>query len=216
MWLGYLAPQQVHLQSSEKATHMETLDFDHNLFTRPDAGDESLFVVFYMGTLKNDARSEAEGRHIFDDVECVRIIVPGDKNMLIDRPATKDDKRRFAKQYAMFQQGKTEEEQVSGTRLTEWPFLSRAQVEEFRYLGMRTVEQLAEVRDDICARVPGLTTVKKNAQTWLGKAKSSAEAAKITKTLEDQAAEIATLKQVIKGMGEREDARIAAAAAGKG
>jgi hypothetical protein len=194
---------------------MEALDFDHTIFSRPDAGDESLFVVFYMGVLKNDARSLEQGRHIFDDVECVRIIVPGDKNSVVDRPASDNDKRRFAKQYAMFKQGVKEEDQVTGTRLTDWPFLSRAQCEELRYLGIRTVEQLAEVRDDITTKVPGLVALKKNAGVWLGKTKSAAEAAKITKTLEDQAAEIDTLKKVIKGMGEREDARLAAIAAGK-
>jgi hypothetical protein len=190
---------------------METLDFDHTVFTRPDAGDESLVAFFYMGVLKNEAKSEAEGRHIFDDIESIKIIIPGDKNNQIDRPATVQDKRRFAKQYAAFKEGRTEEEQISGTRLTEWPFLSRGQCEELRYLQIRTVEQLAEVRDDITSRVPGLTNLKKHAQVWLGKSKSAAEAAKITKVMDDQAREIETLKQVVKEMGAREEARLVAA-----
>src|SRR6478752_3026619 len=103
-------------------------------FSRPHAGDERLFVIFYMGILKNETRSIDEARPIFDDVEHVRIIIPGDKQNIVDRPARDTDRQRFAKQYAAFKQGKSEEDQVSGTRLTEWPFLTRGQCEELRYL----------------------------------------------------------------------------------
>lgn len=176
---------------------METFDGDPNLFTRPHAGDESLFVVFYMGTMQNDAKTIEAGRPIIDDIECVRIIVPGDRNSIVDRPADKADKMRFAKQYAMFKEGRKEDDQISGTRLTEWPFLTRGQCEEFRYLGIVTVEQLAECRDDVVARVPGLAQLKRNAALWLDKAKGAADAAKTAKVLDEQASKINELAKVI-------------------
>lgn len=175
---------------------------DPNLFSRSNAGDDSLFVVFYMGVVKNEGRSVDEGRPIFDDVECVRIIVPGDRNNMIDRPASAVDKARFAKQYALFQQGRKEEDQLSGTRLTDWPYLTRGQCEEFRYLGLRTVEQLAECRDDVCAKVPGLSQLKRNAALWLDKAKGAAEASKAAKELETQNNRIAHLEKVIAEQAE--------------
>src|SRR5436190_15798037 len=89
---------------------------DPNLFTRPNAGDDTLFVIFYMGIMRNDAKSTDAGRPIFDDVECMRATTPGDRNNIIDRPATAQDKARFAKQYAAFKAGKSEEDQISGTR----------------------------------------------------------------------------------------------------
>ncbi len=182
---------------------MDTYDGDPNLFTRQNAGDDSLFVVFYMGVLKNDAKSVEQGRPIFDDVECVRIIIPGDKNTINDRPASAHDKQRFSKQYAMFKQGLSEEEQVSGTRLTEWPFLTRGQCEELKYIGIKTVEQLAEVRDDITLKVPGLITLKQNAQVWLGKTKNAAEAAKQAKVMADQASRISSLEEVVRDQAAR-------------
>jgi hypothetical protein len=182
---------------------METFDHDPNLFTRPHAGDDSLFVVFYMGVLKNEAKSIEAGRPIFDDVECLRIIVPGDRNNIVDRPATMQDKQRFAKQYAMFKEGHKEEDQITGTRLTEWPFLTRGQCEEFRYLGLRTVEQLAEVRDDICSKVPGLTVLKRNAAMWLDKSKGAAESAKVAKQLDEQTKRIQHLEDVIRDQAAR-------------
>jgi hypothetical protein len=182
---------------------METFDLDHNLFSRPNAGDETLFVVFYMGVISNEARSTAEGRAIFDDVECVRIIVPGDKNSIVDRPATTQDKQRFVRQYTLFKQGAKEDEQVSGTRLGDWPYLSRAQAEELRYLGIKTVEQLASVRDDITGRVPGLVALKQHAAVWLAKTGKSAEAAQFTKQLQDLTIQTESLQEVVRDQAAR-------------
>lgn len=176
---------------------------DFNLFTRANAGDETLFVVFYMGVLQNEGKTVEAGRPIFDDVECVKVIVPGDRNNVVDRPATTHDKQRFAKQYAAFKAGKTGDEQVSGTRLTDWPFLTRAQIEEFRYLGIRTVEQLAEVRDDVCTKVPGMHQLKRNAQIWLDRAKGTAESAKAAKQITEQQNQIETLQRVVAAQGEK-------------
>lgn len=188
---------------------MESFDFlnspDTNLFSRPDAGDESLFVVFYKGVVQNQGRTIEEGRPIYDDVECVRIIIPGDKNSVIDRPAERNDKRRFPKQYAAFLDGAKEEDQVSGTRLSDWPFLSRAQIAEFKHLGLVTVEHIAECRDDVVSRVPGLQQLKRNAQLWLGKAKGAAEAAKQAKVMDDQAAQIAALQDAVRDLSARNE-----------
>jgi hypothetical protein len=182
---------------------------DPALFRGQGAGDDKLFAVFYMGVLPNEARSIEEGRPIFDDVECVRVVVPGDKNHAVDRPVTVSDKQRFARQYAMFKQGVKEEDQITGTRLTDWPMVGRAQSEELRHLGLRTVEQIAECRDDIVAKVPGLGQLKQAASIWLSKAKGTAEAAKAAKVIEDQNNRIATLEQVVRDQAERMEALMA-------
>ena len=182
---------------------METLDFDHTIFTKRDGGDETLFVQFYWGTMKDEAASEEAGRPIVRDMEFVRIIVPGDKNNINDRPASKHDKQRFARQYAAFRAGVSEEDQLIGTRLKEWPLLTRGQVEEFAYLGIKTVEQLAEARDDVCAKVPGMHDYKRSAQIWLGKSKATAEAAKALARDKEQASKIESLEIAIREQAAR-------------
>lgn len=182
---------------------MQTFESDVGLFTRPNAGDDQLFVVFYMGTMDNEARTVAEGRRIVDDVECVRIMIPGDKNNIIDRPVSAEDKRRFSKQYLLFKEGAKEEEQISGTRLRDWPYCSRGQVEELNYLGVKTVEQLASLRDDVVMRSPGFRTMKDNAVAWLANAKDSAQAAQQAKLLADQDVKIAGLTDVVKDQAKR-------------
>jgi hypothetical protein len=180
---------------------MDTFDLDPALFQRSNAADAHLLAVFYMGTVKNEARSLEEGRHVVDDVECIKIMIPGDKNNTIDRPASKEDKIRFAQQYAAFRQGKEGDDQLSGTRLGDWPFLSRGQVEELRYIGVKTVEQLANVADSV--NYPGLQQLKAHAKSWLETAKNSAYAAQQTERLERQDNEIETLKAALADQAAR-------------
>src|SRR4030095_1417545 len=182
---------------------MQTFDSDIGLFTRPNAGDDQLFVVFYMGTLDNESRTLAEGRRIVDDVECVRIMIPGDKNNIIDRPVTADDRRRFPQQYQMFRDGKKDDDQLTGTRLRDWPYCSRSQVEELTYLGIKTVEQMAGLRDDVCSKAPGFRTLKDNAVAWLARAKDSAIAAQQAKRLEDQDVKLRGMQDVIDDQAKR-------------
>ena len=182
---------------------------DHNAFQRPGAGDDKLFVVFYMGVIPNESKSVEAGRPIYDDVECCRIIIPGDKNAVIDRPADRSDKTRFATQYALFRQGVKEEDQVSGTRLSDWPMVGRAQAAELKHVGLVTVEQLADVRDDIVAKIPGLQSLKQAAGIWLQKAKGTAEAAKAAKLIDDQANRIDALEKVVRDQADRLEAAMA-------
>ena len=185
----------------------DTFDSDPQDFIRPDAGDDRLTVFFYMGTLRDDAQSIEQGRPIFRDTEYCKIFVPGDRNHVIDQPATPRDRQRFPKQYERFKAGQLEEQQLVGTRLSEWPLLTRAQVEELHYMQIRTVEQLAEVKDDIKLKMPGLTALSRNAATWLGKTHIAAEAAKQAKVIEDQETKIRTLEMAVADLMQRAEKR---------
>ncbi len=67
---------------------------------------------------------------------------------------------------------------------------------------MRTVEHLAEARDDICAKVPGLNQLKATAQAWLAKAKTGAEAAIQAKQHADMQNQIDTQARALRDQGE--------------
>lgn len=175
---------------------------DYHLFQRHDAGDDSLFVQFYMGVCVDQEASDKAGRLIARDEEFCRIMIPGDKNNIIDRPASEHDKRRFPRQYEAFKAGVKEEDQVVGTRLRDWPLCSRGQVAEFEYLGVKTVEQLAELRDDVVSRVPGARDLKDIAKSWLGRAKSTAEAAQSVAERKALQSRITELENAIKEQGK--------------
>lgn len=156
---------------------LQELEYDYKEFQQANAGDDRLFVVFFNHYTLNQQRSDEEGRPIYDDEVYVRLITPGDRNNIVERPIRPDDKRRFPRQWAAFKQG--EEEVGEGTRLEQWPQLSRAQVEELRYFGFRTVEHLAQARDDVVQRMSGLTALREKAKLFLDYTKGVAPLSKL-------------------------------------
>jgi hypothetical protein len=188
---------------------VEVYEYDHNLFSVEGAGDEKLFVQFHNDILKNETKSAAEGRPIYDDTIFVKIFTPGDRNNIIDRPATEIDKRRFHKQFAAFQGNK---EQVTGTPLAEWPIMSRSMTEELRYFGFQTVEQLAQASDEATSRMAGLASFKAKAIAYLELAAGSTKPIeKLTGDLEQVKAENRQLAEAVKQLqGQLHNSNIAA------
>ncbi len=174
---------------------METLDHDYSQHTKQGAGDEKLFVIFENFFTPDTMKSEEEGRPIFIDEVYIRIVTPGDRDNVIFRPIRPTDKHRFPRQWAAFQTDATSI--GDGTRLEEWTMMSRSMVEELKYLGFRTVEQVAEANDSACQKVPGLREMKSRAGAWLDKAKKTAEVTKAQKVIDDQNAQIEALQNQI-------------------
>jgi hypothetical protein len=127
--------------------------------------DSRLHVQFYLRPVLLTAKSEEAQRPIYQDVEHIRILVPGDKLNIVDRIASGDDKQRFAEHYARFRAGRGEE--VVGTRLEAVPWVTRSKVEEYRFFGIVTVEQLAEASDSVGQKFPGFQADRLKAQKWL-------------------------------------------------
>jgi len=100
---------------------------------------------FYMRAVQHSAKTRAAGRPIFEQKAYVRILIPGQKNSLVDRPVRDDDKTRWP---APWQRFETRQEQtVGGMPVEHWPYLTVAQVAELRALNVRTVEQIATLSD---------------------------------------------------------------------
>jgi hypothetical protein len=188
---------------------VEVYDYDHNLFSVQGAGDEKLFVQFHKSFLKNEGESIAQGRPIFDDTIFVKIFTPGDRNNIIDRPATEIDKRRFAKQFAAFEGDK---EQTTGTPLAEWPVVSRSMAEELKYMGFVTVEQLANAGDAALSKMAGLSSFKAKAAAYLELAAGSTKPIeKLTSDLEQVKAENERLAEAVRTLqGQLHNSNIAA------
>lgn len=167
---------------------LEEIDYDVNVFAElARQADKSLAVRFYIAPLQNDVKSESEGRPIFDDTEFVEIRVRGDRNNIVQRPARDDDRKRFRDAYVAFRDQRKNLE--SGTPLAQWPIMSLSMVEELRYLGFQTVEQVAEAAENACAKVTGLLMLKQKAKIFLEHAKGGAPMEKLTnqnKELQDR------------------------------
>lgn len=159
----------------------------------PDAGDERLYVVFRVMAVENHAKSADAGRPIYEDKECIEVRIPGDKDNIIIREATERDKQRFHKHYRAFKDGQGELQ--IGTPLAAVPWMTRSQVEELAYFGVKTVEQLANLGDGTrAAGLGGIQGFKQRAKDFLAAAAGAAPAEKLRAELEQRDNEIALLK----------------------
>lgn len=163
------------------------------------SGDERLYVVFTLHPVQDPERTAAEGRPIFMDAEYVQIQAPGDRDV-IHRPATDRDRQRFPKQYAAFKAGTAEA--VIGTPLSAVPWLTRAQVEELGYFGVKSVEQLAGMADAHAQRFTGIQALKARAKDFLAAAAGEAPALKLRAELAERDNEIASLKRQLQEQAE--------------
>ena len=165
-----------------------------------DPADARLWVKFYLHPCENPEKSAAAGRPIFDEVEFIAIMVPGDRDT-IERRASDMDKARFATQYAKWKA--TGQEAVTGTPLETWAGVTRGQVEEFKFFKIRTVEDLANAADVIGVKFMGFNALKQKAQNFLAAAAGDAPAQKLQAELNKRDDEIAMLKQALKEQGDK-------------
>lgn len=171
----------------------------------PNSQDTSVYAEFYLHPVENKAKSAEEGRPIYDEVEFVRIMVPGDKTSMIERPVRignfpKNDNHRFASQYAAFKQGL--DQNVSGTPLKEWAAISRSQVKELEFFNCRTVEQLAEMPDTAVQNFTGVANLRELARKFIEEAKDGSAITKMQAELEERDKKIAALEAAVAELGE--------------
>ena len=127
--------------------------------------DEQLMVKFFLKEREDKAKTIETGSPKFKEVEYIEIRVPGKRDVQAVRPATFRDKQRFPKHYDMFQ--RRVEAPEEGTPLGQWPQVSRAQVEELSFLGVKTVEAMANMADTHAHKLHGGIMLKRRAGEWL-------------------------------------------------
>jgi hypothetical protein len=171
---------------------LSTVNPDDFTVGQESAMDAQLLVRFFMKPKQNKAATAEQGRPIFKDVEYCEIRVRGNRDPQACRPATFADKKRFPRHYDAFQ--KRVELPEEGTPLSEWPQISRSQVEELSFVNIKTVEQLVEVADTHISKVQGGYALKQKATDWI---KNANDNAKLAKTNREQAAQIEDLTEKV-------------------
>lgn len=165
--------------------------------------DNTLWVKFYKQAVQNNFRSEKEGRPYFDEIDFVSIITPADPTNKVDRKASPDDKERFPKQWANYQNGQSEK--IDGTLIEEWPQITRSRAEELRHIGVRTLEQLASLSDGQTQKIMGGVSLRERAKAFLVLAKDTAAAQRIAAQNAELRSEIDALKAQIAALGKTAD-----------
>lgn len=125
-------------------------------------------ISFDMGYVLNKKRTEEENRPIHDDVPFLHLVnFAGEKT---SRVAEERDKRAYPEIWARAE--KKWAEPTSGTNLKEWCLLSKAKLADLEAFGLRTVEQVAGLTEDIIKQYPSLKEFQRLAENWLGSAKT--------------------------------------------
>jgi hypothetical protein len=137
----------------------------------------AVIVTFFMDAVKNEFRSEEDGRDIYDDLEHISKIVAGSRDRVV-RLATPEDKREFPEEYKSFKERL--KVPVSGTPLRELPGIAESFAKEMEFFHVRTIEELAQLDDNLISRMgPGVREKITRAQGFL--AASTGDAANVAK-----------------------------------
>lgn len=146
-------------------------------------------VLFSMDAEQDQAASLSAGRPIFRNVEKIEIHFPGNPLTVINRKVKEEDRQRWPVHYKAFkEQGK---QIIEGTPLSAWPALNAAQIKEFNFLDIMTVEQLANLNDLAIQRV-GM-----GARMWKDRAKAFLEAANDFASVDKLAAKNVQLEETV-------------------
>lgn len=180
---------------------MDPFDFsyDPSIHVRPNAGDDRLAVRFFRKAKQDPERTAQEGRPIFVEYDYIQLMIPGDRDSTHIRPVRPADLQRFKRHYDHWKETQNNEATI-GTPIDVLG-LSLGQVEEYRYFGVRTVEQMAELRDDVCAKLLGATTLKQKASAYLQIIKDDAPLRKVQVELDKRDNEIEALKAALADQG---------------
>lgn len=159
-------------------------------------GDRNMVAIFYTKPLHNPAKSNEQGRPIYEDSVFVRIHPPGERLNIVDRPATTQDQRRFPAQWMQFKENR---EQIPEGTPIDLLYQDKPSVAAMlRAHGVHTIEQCAELS------APAIENIGMGAQQYCNDAakylKMSAKgvtASQFRAEMEEKDREIASLKHTI-------------------
>jgi hypothetical protein len=144
---------------------MQQADFNHEDFSNQQEADKSLMVRFFYKNVENKMASKTQGRPIFKEKTYIEIRVAGQRDVQACRPATMMDKRRFPAHFEAFE--KRMEPPTEGMPLVEWPKITRTQAEELSFKNVKTVEQLASMKDSNLQQFMNGYKLREQAIKWL-------------------------------------------------
>lgn len=142
------------------------------------------------------------GNAVYKDIPHIEITCPGGFNRIVEK-VRPEHKARFPKHWALFEMSQGSGDQIVGTKLEQWPAMTRSRAEELRAMKYYTVEQLAAASD---GQVQGLgmdgIMLRRKAQEFLKLASDSAHAERQSaelgekqKQLDEQSAQIKALQE---------------------
>lgn len=177
-------------------------EIDYDVFDK-GAGAAQCFVQFFKHPVKDEAASLEAGRPVFKDTDYVRIMTPGDKTSMPERPVREQDRQEYRRAWQAYQQNQSAP--MEGTPLKEWPGITRAQVEELAYFNVHTVEQLASISDGNAQNMGPVLALRQRARDYIERAKSEAPAQALRAQLDEANSQRDAMKRQLDEMSAKLD-----------
>lgn len=176
---------------------------NHAMMTRVSeinlAHEERAVLLDHAG--KFDEAKEERAKKLPDGpitrkIEFISISIPGDKTFAIHRPVMPADKARFRAKYEAFKNALGEP--LEGTPIEQMPEIKPRQVEDLKYVGVTTIEQLAKVADGSpMMSMMGGVGLKQRAAAWVQKNRKSSVITQTNEALAERDAQIAKLQEQV-------------------
>ena len=156
-------------------------------------------VFFHAVQVRNNFKSDAEKRPIFEERIFIKKLVPGDSTLVVDRPMREQDMEDYPIEWARYEQKK--EQKVAGTPIDAWMAISETQKAEFKALNIFTIDQFANLPDVAGDKIMGFNDLRSKARAFIMVAQDSQMMDKIRaemdKKMQAQEAELAELRAMI-------------------
>jgi hypothetical protein len=158
-------------------------------------------VKFWIDPVINPKKTAEAGYPVHDDVEKAMVRVPGSR----DETPVKIDAKFLAEYGDLYERWKkTQEQPVDGLALELWPPLPKSLVEDWRYFGVRSVQQLANLNDGNCQKMGmGVIEWRRKAQAWLEEAKTHAASQRLVSENEHLRREVDRLSKQVTDLASR-------------
>lgn len=174
---------------------------NQRLISDETGADAGLWVEIYKHPVPNEAKSKAAGHPVFDEVDFITIRVPGDQLNVVIRPINDEDKARFPRHWAHYQ-NISSNENVEGWLVDEWPIISRAMAFQLRALGFKTVEHVANASDGNIVKLGMMAGMephlfREKARAFLSLAKNTAAEQKAVEENADLRRQMAEMQATI-------------------
>lgn len=124
---------------------------------------EGANVKFFDDYVLDPIETEKQGRPIYKSVPSISVQWPGGDETV--RAIEPRDKIEYPEHWQAYKE--QQEPPTQGTPLTEWAPLPRTFQLELAAIGVKTVEQLAFLSDDVKRRIGPLQKYCKTAKDWL-------------------------------------------------
>lgn len=157
-------------------------------------------VGFVLIPQENPKKSAKAGHPVFEDVEFVKIVVPGDRQSDFFQPATDAHKKRFPRAYEAFLNRETKPV-TEGMPIEEWPQVSRSLAMTLKAANIYTVEALAEVHDGLIDKIGNNgRDLREKAKAFLRQSRDSAAASKFAEEKRQLQDQITVLQQQVQDL----------------